>query len=106
MRIEIRGRRMNLTEALREHVDRRLRFALGRFASRVRRVVVRLEDLNGPKGGVHMECRIAVKADGGLQALVADRHADLYAAIDRAADRMNRLVARQMERVRSLGRLS
>ena len=43
MKLEIRWKGTPRSEAIAEHVRHRLSFALGRFAGRVRRVVVRLE---------------------------------------------------------------
>lgn len=40
------------SDALRQYVERRLRFALGRFAHRLDQLQVRLEDVNGPRGGL------------------------------------------------------
>src|ERR1051325_6761410 len=53
MRMEIRGRNLWLTPALLDHVDRRVRDALGRYRARVRRVTVRLFDSNGDDGGTN-----------------------------------------------------
>ena len=97
MRLEIRSRQFNLTQALRAHVEERLRFALGRFADRLGRVHVRLWDENGPKGGEDMHCSIEARG-AGVQVRVDDRDADLYAAVSRAAERVSRTVHRAVER--------
>lgn len=52
MQLDIRGRSLPLTPALDAYVERRMRFALGRFEPRMRRVTVRVGDENGPRGGV------------------------------------------------------
>ena len=44
--------------------QQRLRFALGRFADRVRSLTVRLSDINGPRGGRDKRCTIAVRLAG------------------------------------------
>lgn len=98
MRVEIRAGRLGLTRALQAHVERRLEFALGRFAPRISQLVVRLVDLNGPHGGVDKRCRIAVDLIRSRSVLVDDRDADVYTAIDRAADRAGRCVARLLAR--------
>ena len=51
MQLEVSANGVDLTEAIRGYVERRIRFALGSFAGRVERVYVRLADENGPKGG-------------------------------------------------------
>lgn len=83
-----------------EHIERRLRFALARFGNRVERVVVFLQDRNGPKGGVDKVCRILAKVQGcgSMMAAVAD--SDWTAAVDRATTRIGHTVARQVDRVR------
>ncbi len=101
MRIEIRGREVGVTAALTEHVERRLRFALGRFATKVRRATVRLSDANGPRGGVDKLCRIAVTMPRFQPMVIEDTASDLYAAIDRASDRASRVVERQLSRSRN-----
>lgn len=83
-----------------DHIERRLRFALARFGGRVERVIVFLQDRNGPKGGVDKVCRILAKVHGcgSLMAVVAD--SDWTAAVDRATTRIGHTVARQVDRAR------
>ena len=98
MRIEMTARGVGLTAATRGHVERRLYFALGRFADRVSQVHVRLADVNGPKGGVDKSCRIRVRLFGLPTVVVEQMDSDLNAAIDRSADRIGRAVARKLDR--------
>ena len=60
MQLQVRGRNIELTEALRAHVERRLQFALSRFGQRIGRVLVRLADVNGPRGGDDKSCHVDV----------------------------------------------
>ena len=98
MKIDIRGHRIEVTDTLRTHIERRLRFALGRFGARVIAVTVTVEDLNGPRGGVDKQCRITVAlvSAGHLRVEVIDT--EMTPAVDRAADRIGRAVAREFER--------
>jgi ribosomal subunit interface protein len=98
MKLDIRGHHLKVTDALHIHIKRRLQFALSRFESRVLQVTVRLADLNGPRGGVDKQCRmaVAIPSSGHIRAEVTD--ADLYTAIDRAADRIGHAVARELHR--------
>ena len=98
MEIEIRGRDFPFTEALADHARRRLAFAFSRFSASVRRVVLRLEDLNGPRGGEDMMCRIVLQLSQGGTVMTEDRGADAYAVITRAADRSGRRLARLLGR--------
>lgn len=89
-----------MTHALADHVRRRLGFALRHYSDRMQRVSVRLGDENGPRGGVDKFCRIHVHLIGAPAALAEDVGADLYAAIDRAADRIGGVVGRHLDRTR------
>ena len=83
-----------------DHIERRLRFALTRFSDRVEKVIVFLQDRNGPKGGIDKVCRILAKVQGcgSIMATVSD--SDWHAAIDRATTRIGHTVSRQVGRRR------
>lgn len=100
MRFDIQARGFELTPALRQHAERRLRFALARAEESVRKVSVRLSDVNGPRGGQDKQCHLRVALNHLSDVLIEDIEADLYAAIDRAADRAGRTVARRLARSR------
>lgn len=97
MQVQIRGRRIDLTAALRGHVERRLQFALSRFGDRIGRVAVQLADINGPRGGDDKSCRINVSVRPSKTVFVEAVKADLCAAIDQAAERAGRSVGRELE---------
>ena len=100
MRIEFRGLRSAATEEFRDHAERRLRFALGRFAHRIDRVSVCVCDTNGPKGGLDKQCRLRARLTHGRELMVGDEDADWHILIDRASARLRRSVARVLERER------
>lgn len=106
MRIDIQARGFSLTAPLLDHTQRRLRFALTRTRDRIKRVVVRLGDTNGPRGGEDKFCKIQVVLEHAPPVLIEDSGADLYAVIDRAAERAGRIVAKHVERLRENARLA
>ncbi|AGC46551.1 hypothetical protein MYSTI_05271 [Myxococcus stipitatus DSM 14675] len=87
MRIEIRARHIALTETLRTYVERRVRFAMGRLSDQVRDVTVRLEDINGPRGGVDKVAKVTVRLEHGKQFAAEAEEASFATAVDRALER-------------------
>jgi len=61
MKIEVRFRGIEASDTLREHVVRRVHFRLSRFGGGVGSVVVRIGDVNGPRGGVDKRCHVAAR---------------------------------------------
>jgi ribosomal subunit interface protein len=104
MQIEIQARNFSLTEALRGHIQRRLGFALSTRYEHIKRILVRLSDINGPRGGNDKCCLIQVVLPGQTDVVIEDTESNLYVAIDRAADRVSRTVTRRLGRVRDKGR--
>jgi putative sigma-54 modulation protein len=98
MQIDIQARGFRLTEGLRTQAERRVRFALGSTSGRVHSVVMHLADENGPRGGVDKRCTIRANLPGGPPVIIEQQEADLYVAIDRAADRAARAVSRRLEK--------
>ena len=70
MRIDIRGAGFRITAPLLDHTERRLRFALTRSSDRIKRVVVRLGDINGPRGGADKFCRMQVHIEHAPPVLI------------------------------------
>lgn len=101
MQIDIQARTFKLTEGLRYHADRRLRSALAAVAGRIRRIVVRLTDDNGPKGGIDKRCQIRATVAGTRPIVIEQHDANLYDAIDRAADRAGRTITQRVARTAS-----
>ena len=100
MELEIRRQEFSVNDHLREHIERRMEFALGQFGQFVSRVNVHLEDVNGPKGGVDKQCRLLAHLRGGHVVKVEDIDVDFENAVSRAADRISHAVGRQLERRR------
>ena len=100
MKLQMIGVNFELNDELKEHIERRIRFALGRFASRIRRLRVRLTDVNGPRGGIDKHCQIAVALAPRGVVMVEGSGDDPFALIADAAKRAGRTVRRELERRR------
>ena len=104
MQIDIQARNFSLTNALRNHIERRLGFALGTRDEHIQRVIVHLSDINGPRGGKDKCCHIQVVLPQLTDVVIEDVESDMYAAIDRASDRAGRTVGRRLSRQRDNSR--
>ncbi len=98
MQVDIQCRGFELTGSLREHVRKRLACNLPAGETAIQRVTVRLSDINGPRGGEDKRCHIALRLKGLPHLVIEDTEADLYVAIDRAAERAGRTLARRLAR--------
>lgn len=104
MKITIFSHGMQVESEIQDYLERRLLFALSRFAPRIERVEAGLIDVNGPRaGGIDKRCRLVAKVAGIGRLVVQDDDADLLPLIDRTADRLGRLVERKLEFVRTRG---
>jgi len=98
MQIYIQSHGFSLTDALLSHARRRLLSAMSYCSGHVNRVVIRLSEINVPRGGSDKRCHIQVVLMGIPDVVVEDTEVDLYAAIDRATDRAKRTVVRKVDR--------
>ena len=99
MHIDIQSLGFPITGALADYARRRLQFVLTRRSDRIQRVVVRLGDENGPRGGVDKFCRIQVRLFNAPVAVIEEVGHELYAVIDRATDRVGRVVVKHLDRL-------
>ncbi len=100
MKIIIKTHRLKLDQKSIVAMERRLRFALGRFGDSINEVTVRLTDLNGPKGGVDKNCLIVVKMRKGGEIIVQGSGKDCVVTLNYCADRIGRAVERDLSRNR------
>ena len=100
MEVEIRIKDTDLADAVRTYAARRIRFALGRCASRVGRVIVRISDISGERGGVDQCCHISAEVLPSGKVVLQQTDADLFSAIDRASERAGQALRRDIQRSR------
>lgn len=101
MRVTIRGTKTRREAVeLREYIERRSRFALGRLADELLDVVVVLEDLNGPRGGVDKRCLVQLHGPVVREVVVEGTDVAWGPAIDRALSLAGRAVVRALDRAR------
>src|SRR4051812_25137101 len=96
MTCDVNGIGMEPTDAIREHVLRRMESALDQYHDRVGRVWVRLRDSNGVRGGRDLQCTVDVQLARGRKVMIREMSEDLYSAVSHAADRVKVAVGRQL----------
>jgi len=100
MVLRIHGHHLEVTEVLDAHINDRFKAALDQLDHMVQEITVRLEDVNGPKGGVDKRCHATVHLRNGATVVVDEKHPDIYAAVSLVADRLKNVVGRKVEKIR------
>lgn len=100
MKIDIRIQGIEAEQNLRDHARQRVDFCFSRFGAEVHSVTASFVDMNGPKGGVDIRCRVQVRGPRlGAITLESQQH-DPYVALADLVERTQRVVRRQLERRR------
>ena len=98
MELELRGRGVGTLLSLRTHAERRLSFAFGKLSGHAARALVRVEDINGPRGGADKRCRIQVELIPSGTVIAEATGEELYSVVDLATKRAARAVRRRLGR--------
>jgi len=85
--------------ALADHARRRLQLQFLHLSDRVSYIAVKFGDTGSRRGRRDAYCSVRVQLGGVPAATVVDVGADAYDTIDRAADRVGRLVKEQLRTV-------
>jgi putative sigma-54 modulation protein len=100
MQINLVDGPIRTTDTMRDFVQRKLHHALRKLGERVERVEVRVQDVNGPRGGVDKQCAISLGAAGLRPITVKAAAPDYYHAISLAAGRLKAAAMRLADRSR------
>lgn len=96
--LEIYSKRFYIESSFRAYVRAHLGRALDPFATRIERVYVRFDDVNGTRGGHDTSCRIVVFLVRDEPVLIEEMGTDAKVAFDVACHRVFRNVKRHIER--------
>lgn len=89
---------MEIDEATRDDVSRRLGRKAGMFAPYLERLDVHFEEVDGPDGGIDVLCRMDAALSGFANVLVEERAASPALALRRAADVLGRTLHRALDK--------
>src|SRR6185436_11093475 len=81
----IRSMGSALDEVHRDYLRRKLHRMVEKFGSAIERTSVRLEDVNGPRGGVDKRCQVKIVLRGLPSVYVDERDSSVQAAMDRSS---------------------
>lgn len=104
MNIDIQTSGISASAGLRRFVRRRIDFAFSTRSDQIGRILVRLADVNGPRGGDDKSCLVQVRIPGQPDVIIENIESNLYVAIHRAIDRAGWTAARKLERQRRKAR--
>ena len=100
-RLSLQARRLVLTKSVQGTLLRILTSTLARLTRRIRAIHVWLDDVNGPRGGLDIRCRIDVEIRPRGRISVSALATNEYAAIAKAAVRARDLIDRRVKKVRA-----
>lgn len=104
VRLSVRTRRLAVERGFRETVPQILAPALSPFARRIQNIQLWLEDVNGPRGGVDIRCRIELSLSPRGRVTATSLAENEYVAIANAASRAGTLINSRIKRARTLRR--
>jgi hypothetical protein len=95
--IEVHSKSRSIDGEVAPFAEARLKFALDRLRD-LRRILISVEDVNGPKGGPDKHCRVV--AEFAFSTVVAQETQPTWqAAVARAVHRISRNAVRELQRV-------
>jgi len=106
MKVLVKAVALRLDARTRADIERRVRAGLSRLASRILRVMVRVTDRNGPRGGEDISCAVDMRLQPRGALYVEETDLDLAGAVSRAADAAAQTLVRAREKTRDLRRRS
>ena len=98
MEIEIRSSGVDLMEALRAHLQRRMRFRFDRYAELIRKISVRLTEQPTARADGRQLCQIRAELNPSGEVFVREAATDLYRAIGGSIERLGSALRRLRSR--------
>jgi putative sigma-54 modulation protein len=98
MEVTVRMHGLDPSAAFAAYARSRVRIALARFHPEVREVEVVVSDVNGPRGGADLRCRIVARVRRAASLVAEALAGDAYAALDVAVGRLERATGRVADR--------
>ncbi len=98
MRVLINDKQNLLSELAIQQTEAKVAAAFSKFGFRISRIEIFLRDINGPRGGADMECRVVAKIKKMGEVVVTVCDQSLTRSISHAITRTERSVARRIQK--------
>ena len=103
MIIDIHAQHFSLTQAIKDHVNRSLSFALDRLEESIDQVSVHLCEENST-GHQRRTCKIIAKTNTVGMVIINESLADMYDAIDHAVKRLKFNASKKLDKSKRINR--
>jgi putative sigma-54 modulation protein len=103
MNMTIQTQGFKLTRPLEQFTRHQVTKALRCCSDNVERVVVRLKDINGPKGGEDKHCIVEIKLSSKPKLVITKTSSDMYNSVRQTTKKVARTALRQLKKRRALG---
>jgi putative sigma-54 modulation protein len=100
MKVQVRFKGIEGSDELVHFVTRKVHQHLSGFGHHVRSVMVRLTDVNGPRGGKDKRCQFEIAGPDIGSLHVEGWHEEVCAGVDETLDRVAQTVGRSIARLR------
>ncbi len=98
MRLYINDKNSLLGNTAVSRIESRTRLAFDKFRNDVRAIVITVEDINGPRGGIDRVCKVLVKLRSRKELFVSDKNSSVSSVVSSAIDRVTRAVRKTVDR--------
>jgi hypothetical protein len=86
---------------MRRYADRRARAVLAAHATRLQSAILRVHDVNGPRGGNDKRCTLSLQGVRLKKVVVQATDASFYSGVDRVMKKARETLDRAVDRTRS-----
>jgi len=98
MVIRINDKQKLIGKIAHERLQAKVQSAFSKFGDNVKSVDLSVEDVNGPRGGVDMQCRMVVKLKKLSDVVIVAKKSSLSKAVSDAVKRGERNVLREIKK--------
>ena len=99
--LDVRARGFELTQSMYQRAVDHIAAKIAKHARAISDLTVRLQDVNGPKGGLDKRCRVEVHIAGFGPVIIDETDQDAYVAMDVAGERLRKVVSQILDERRS-----